>query len=63
MTWLPGYLTDFTWKELVSTMNSPGYQLKTTGGSGWRFFKGDEPAFMLYEPHPLKVLKAYRLRG
>jgi predicted RNA binding protein YcfA (HicA-like mRNA interferase family) len=53
--------TDFTWGELKAVMESLGYELKTTGGSGRKFVK-PEAAFAIHEPHPYKLLKAYQIR-
>lgn len=54
--------TDFTWSELRSVMESFGYELKVTGGSGRKFVR-PEAAFVIHEPHPYKLLKAYQVRA
>jgi len=52
---------DFTWSELKSLMKAFGYELKMTGGSGRKFVR-PEATFLIHEPHPYKVLKAYQVR-
>lgn len=54
--------TDFTWSELKSVMESFGYELKVTGGSGRKFVR-PEAIFAIHEPHPHKLLKAYQVRA
>jgi hypothetical protein len=55
---------DFTWDELLSLMTSLGFQLRTSGGSGRKFFDPATGAlFFLHEPHPSKILKAYQVRA
>lgn len=54
--------TDFTWSELKTIMESFGYELKMTGGSGRKFVK-NEAAFVIHEPHPYKLLKTYQIRA
>jgi HicA toxin of bacterial toxin-antitoxin, len=53
---------DFTWGELKSLMQAFDYELKVTGGSGRKFVR-PEVAFMIHEPHPRKLLKAYQVRA
>jgi len=53
---------DFTWGELKSLMQAFDYELKVTGGSGRKFVR-PEAVFMIHEPHPRKVLKAYQVRA
>lgn len=53
---------DFTWNELKSVMEALGFELKVTGGSGRKFVKPDA-VFMIHEPHPYKLLKAYQIRA
>jgi HicA toxin of bacterial toxin-antitoxin, len=53
--------TDFTWSELKSIMDAFEYKMKKTGGSGRKFVR-PEATFMIHEPHPYKVLKAYQVR-
>jgi hypothetical protein len=53
---------DFTWGELKSLMQAFDYELKVTGGSGRKFVR-PEAAFMIHEPHPRKLLKAYQVRA
>jgi len=55
--------TDFAWSELVSLMDAFGYELKTTGGSGRKFIHPNGGSnFMIHEPHPKRLLKAYQIR-
>lgn len=55
---------DYTWDELLSLMTALGYELRTSGGSGRKFFDPETKAlFFLHEPHPSKVLKAYQVRA
>lgn len=54
---------DFAWGELLHVMDLFGYQMKTTGGSGRKFIKPHTAkSFMVHEPHPQKLLKAYQVR-
>jgi len=56
--------TDYTWDELLSLMTGFGYELRTAGGSGRKFFDPATKAlFFLHEPHPAKILKAYQVRA
>lgn len=55
---------DYTWDELLSLMTALGYELRTAGGSGRKFFDPASKALLfLHEPHPSKVLKAYQVRA
>ncbi len=55
--------TDFGWNELKSLMDSFGYEMKTTGGSSRKFTTvGGGSSFVIHEPHPHSVLKAYQVR-
>lgn len=55
--------SDFEWGELKSLMESFGYTLKTTGGSGRKFIHHKTNATLfLHEPHPAKILKAYQVK-
>jgi hypothetical protein len=55
---------DYTWDELLSLMNAFGYELRTSGGSGRKFFDPATKAlFFLHEPHPSNILKAYQVRA
>ncbi len=56
---------DFTWEELATVMKSFDYELKTgSGGSGRKFIhRLTQATFMVHEPHPAKVLKAYQVAG
>jgi hypothetical protein len=55
---------DYTWDELLSLMVSLGYELRTAGGSGRKFYEPATKAlFFLHEPHPSKILKAYQIRA
>jgi predicted RNA binding protein YcfA (HicA-like mRNA interferase family) len=54
---------DFEWSELKPLMESFGYKLKTTGGSGRKFVHLQTQAILfMHEPHPAKILKAYQVR-
>jgi HicA toxin of bacterial toxin-antitoxin, len=56
--------SDFRWDELVRLMAAFGFELRTSGGSGRKFFNPESGAlFFLHEPHPSKVLKAYQVRA
>jgi hypothetical protein len=56
--------SDYTWNELHSLMAGFGYELRTTGGSGRKFFDPVTRAlFFMHEPHPSKILKAYQVRA
>jgi hypothetical protein len=64
VTRLLAKLLDFTWDELLSLMTSLGFQLRTSGGSGRKFFDPATKAlFFLHEPYPAKILKAYQVRA
>ena len=55
---------DYTWDELLSLMIALGYEVRTSGGSGRKFFDSATKAlFFLHEPHPSKILKAYQVRA
>lgn len=55
--------TDLEWNELRSLMDSFGYEVKTTGGSGRKFkHPGSASNFVIHEPHPQSTLKAYQVR-
>ena len=55
---------DYTWDELSALMIALGYELRSSGGSGRKFFDPETKAlFFLHEPHPLKILKAYQIRA
>lgn len=55
--------SDFGWNELKPLMESFGYELKTTGGSGRKFIHAETKATLfMHEPHPAKVLKSYQVR-
>ncbi len=55
--------TDFSWDELQSLMKRFGYAMKTTGGSGRKFTRPDGgQSFVIHEPHPKSILKAYQVR-
>jgi hypothetical protein len=50
--------------ELVQLMGALGFELKTSGGSGRKFFEPSTGSVLfLHEPHPAKVLKAYQIRA
>lgn len=56
--------SDYTWSELVSVMNSLGYEMKTNAGSSRKFIHPITKAtLMLHEPHPSSILKAYQIRA
>ena len=55
---------DYTWDELHFLMTGFGYELRTAGGSGRKFFDPATKAlFFVHEPHPSKILKAYHVRA
>jgi hypothetical protein len=55
--------TDFRWSELKTLMDGFEYEMKTTGGSGRKFTKpGTASSFVIHEPHPQSILKAYQVR-
>lgn len=55
---------DYSWDELSSLMIALGYELRTSGGSGRKFFDPATKAlFFLHEPHPCKILKAYQIHA
>jgi len=55
---------DATCDELLSLMIALGYQLRTSGGSGRKFYDPATKAlFFLHEPHPSRILKAYQIRA
>jgi len=55
--------SDFQWGELNVLMQSFGYELKTTGGSGRKFIHpATKAAMFMHEPHATSVLKAYQVR-
>jgi predicted RNA binding protein YcfA (HicA-like mRNA interferase family) len=55
--------SDFEWRELKVLMETFGYELKTTGGSGRKFIHPETRATLfLHEPHPGKILKAYQVK-
>jgi hypothetical protein len=55
--------SDFEWSELASIMDSFGYALKTSGGSGRKFIHPETQATLfMHEPHPAKVLRAYQIK-
>jgi predicted RNA binding protein YcfA (HicA-like mRNA interferase family) len=53
---------DYTWDELVALMESLGYTLKKSSGSGRKFIDAEKHKISLHEPHPEKTLKAYVIR-
>lgn len=54
---------DFTWDELLSPMIALGYELRTSSGSGRKFYDpATKSLLFLHEPHPSKILKAYQIR-
>jgi hypothetical protein len=55
---------DYTWNELQSLMIGLGYELRTSGGSGRKFFDPATKALLfLHEPHPSSILKEYQIRA
>lgn len=55
---------DYNWDELLSLMIALGYELRTSGGSGRKFFDPATKALLfLHEPHPARILKAYQVRA
>ncbi len=56
--------SDYTCDELLAMMVALGYELRTSGGSGRKFFDPATKAlFFVHEPHPSKILKAYQIRA
>lgn len=54
---------DYEWDELALLMESFGYELKTSGGSGRKFIHPETGATLyMHQPHPAKILKAYQVR-
>jgi hypothetical protein len=61
---LLGKPTDYTWDELSALMSVLGYELRTSGGSGRKFFDPSTKTLLfMHEPHPSKLLKAYQVRA
>jgi hypothetical protein len=61
---LLGKPADYTWDEMSSLMIALGYELRTSGGSGRKFYDPATKALLfLHEPHPSKVLKSYQVRA
>jgi HicA toxin of bacterial toxin-antitoxin, len=55
---------DFTWDEFTTVMESFDYELKTGAGSSRKFIhRATRVVFMIHEPHPAKVLKAYQVKS
>ncbi len=55
--------SDYEWDELALLMDSFGYELKTSGGSGRKFIHRETHATLfMHQPHPAKILKAYQVR-
>jgi hypothetical protein len=55
---------DYTWDELLSLMVALGFELRTSGGSGRKFYDPATKAlFFMHEPHPSRILKAYQIRA
>jgi hypothetical protein len=55
---------DYTWDVLLSLMLALDYELRSSGGSGRKFFDAATKALLfLHEPHPSKILKAYQVRA
>ena len=53
---------DFTWEELVRSLEGVGYvesRSGRTGGSRRRFVHPDVPAISLHKPHPGNIVKRY----
>ncbi|WP_092101934.1 type II toxin-antitoxin system HicA family toxin [Pontibacter chinhatensis] len=59
--------SDFTWAELVTLLNSLGYEEHTggkTGGSRRRFWNQTTGHVInLHKPHPDPILKRYQIRA
>jgi predicted RNA binding protein YcfA (HicA-like mRNA interferase family) len=54
---------DFEWTELKALLESFGYELKTSGGSGRKFIHPETKATLfVHQPLPGKILKAYQVR-
>jgi predicted RNA binding protein YcfA (HicA-like mRNA interferase family) len=55
--------SDFEWRELKVLMETFGYELKTTGGSGRKFIHPETRATLfLHESHPGRILKAFQVK-
>lgn len=55
---------DYAWDELLSLMITFGYKLRSSGGSGRKFFDPLTKAlFFMHEPHPSRILKAYQIHA
>ena len=55
---------DYAWDELLSLMIAMGYELRTSVGSGRKFFDpATKTLLFLHEPHPSRILKAYQVRA
>jgi hypothetical protein len=55
--------SDYGWAELTLLMESFGYELKTSGGSGRKFIHRETRATLfMHQPHPAKNLKAYQVK-
>ena len=55
---------DFTWRELVTMMESFGYEQTgggRSGGSRVKFLHKSLPPIILHKPHPSPILKRYQL--
>lgn len=55
--------SDFEWRERKLVMETFGYDLKKTGGSGRKFIHPETRATLfIHEPHPARILKAYQVK-
>jgi hypothetical protein len=57
---------DFSWNELITTLNGFGYKqisFGKTGGSRVRFIHDYLPPILIHRPHPKLILKRYQLEG
>jgi hypothetical protein len=53
---------DFTWKELISVLESFGYRelpSGKTGGSRRKFADSEKRIISLHKPHPGQIVKVY----
>ena len=55
--------SDFSWSELVQVMDTLGFDLRTSVGSGRKFIhRQSRETHFIPEPHPSKILKRYQVR-
>jgi predicted RNA binding protein YcfA (HicA-like mRNA interferase family) len=55
--------SDFTWDEMVSLLNSFGFEETSKKGGSYRcFLSSDGRKFFMHKPHPGSIVKQYALR-